>query len=427
MCKGLQYLIYQKVSEVLGPAEDAPNYLSPADTLNRHAVKHTGIETDNMSRENVHDVVEDKQTGDLTSEGQRKSVSQTGSYRPIPAPRKANSFKKPPEGNSLDNNPRESGNVAINDNIKVDNVPKNENEYLDSTISADISSSTLNKADSFEKVYDELGDVMFSSDSEDGDDEAENDSHISNTGHHNNTSVATVNEGGKEHETSTNNNKSTDHSTDGDTDNPLYFALNYKNKNQDAIIPLPGQSSTTQTPIEPVVSISIQSPTSPSLHLDNSGSPLPSRYAEDREVFSDLSDEFEGETYEPLVTTKENATDDKSPYELEEDAEAEHEYFEVDDGSGGKSMGGIEEEVYESLDTVEENIYEDLDSFVKPEIKGGCTIENKVKDELALVIDTYYLKKLDAIVQELRFGIGEYFVEFKRIFLLFDGCLFGNL
>ena len=97
-----------------------------------------------------------------------------------------------------------------------------------------------------------------------------------------------------------------------------------------------------------------------------------------------------------------------------------------DGGANGvrKSKKSIKigNDTYETLsfDNNDENLYEELDTL---NAKDGTTssgtvspLQQKVvedesfrKHSSSIPVDTFYLKKLDAIIQEIRFGIGECF------------------
>lgn len=560
---------------MLHQAEDTPNYLESLDTLPKYSVnqnnnKHqvTGsattaaIEDERKTSDDVTENTENSGGSILRLDELRKTLSspppsKTGDYRPVPAPRKSFSSGTPQQKTKRNSELEKSlkSEDFDEDDLKLPDVPKvvgidsidGGSGGLTPFGNTSLSNSTLQKVDSFEKVYDELGDVMFSSDSEDADDEAGKDEDNAEssvckgakdeTDYEESISKEAVNNGefkplddgelvpketlhdGDKRNNGYENSNCGENSTrrqsaddtlkkGGDADNPFYFALNNNkggdtlqndtrsNLKNDDIIPLtdhggvrskekkdepnnstyeippnappsyeisplpcapptneilpPVASPTTETTeiaVQPV-SISVYSPTSPGIHLYDDGSPLPSHFVNDGEIYSDLSDEFEGEKYEELVpspTEKESKPipsrngRKQVPSPHRKSTELQPEYFQVEivdnpELNKAKTFSAIEEAVYEALDTVEENIYEDLDALTKTGdssstgADSGCTFKSNINDEdLAFVIDTFFLKRLDSIVQELRFGIGEKYrnsfhhLHFtKKVLLLLD-------
>ena len=160
-------------------------------------------------------------------------------------------------------------------------------------------------------------------------------------------------------------------------------------------------------------------------HGDATDAPLPDQFSltnskggEDSD-YSDIGEEFEENSYEGLKT------EFVQPPEYSDTDEGVNDADSV--GGAGKSKKSIMigNDTYETLsfDNNGENIYEELDTL---NAKDGTTssgtaspspqkvVENESvgKHSSSIPVDTFYLKKLDAIIQEIRFGIGECFLFF---------------
>ena len=157
-------------------------------------------------------------------------------------------------------------------------------------------------------------------------------------------------------------------------------------------------------------------------HGDATDAPLPDQFSltnskgEEDSDYSDIGEEFEGNNYEGLKT------DFVKPPDYSDADEGVND----DGGANGvrKSKKSIKigNDTYETLsfDNNDENLYEELDTL---NAKDGTTssgtvspLQQKVvedesfrKHSSSIPVDTFYLKKLDAIIQEIRFGIGECF------------------
>ena len=169
-------------------------------------------------------------------------------------------------------------------------------------------------------------------------------------------------------------------------------------------------------PDRPLSSVSIQViPDTPRDDKHDDDAPLPDHFSAsgsggDSE-YSDIGEEFEDNKYEALATEIV-----KPPG-----------YYDRSDGSGNDKKTEKSEKIgndtYESLsfDNNDENFYEELDT-----LKDGATSndvssssssfspssENATEEgnySQLIPVDTFYLKKLDAVIQEIRFGIGKIF------------------
>ena len=465
--------------------KNVENYLEPVDSLARSRSYEITYPSEKLKKTDNRPLAENLTTPDLdkTSSGtvqdtndnsssmnpgetletpsssmeNAKSLSIDNDHRPVASPRK-----------SL---PSSTSTEFDNDNdIRLPDIPSDRSDVKNSFRP---SNTSLQKLDSFDKVFDELGDVIFSSDSDDADDEAETDGdnltpsvHANKREDHKNN----CNSGSKE---DLGKVDSDDTSSKTDASNPVYFSLNTiqssDRNSQNDIIPLTGDIKDSEkdiTVMPPVpkpriysnISISINSPTSPGNSIvADSGHPLPLKYGgdnlgdngdDDGDGYSDLSDEFQSEnTYESLlprnldtadtiVSVSQNGLKGKgSSHEPNNEQNNNDslksngpEYFVVEyqDEKRLDNPTTIEEEFYEPLDTVEENLYEELDVFAKKpgndssdstKVIDACSFEHGKEDDVEFVIDTFYLKKLDSIVQEMRFGIGmvisSYFFNFS--------------
>jgi len=147
----------------------------------------------------------------------------------------------------------------------------------------------------------------------------------------------------------------------------------------------PWDKRNPESPKKPLVAIQIHSPNTPRGDCSGPEPPLPDRYSSEGEVegeseYSDIGEEFqEDNLYEGL----------QQPPNYE--------------------------------DNDDDNIYEDLDSLdgknasvTTKDISSDLTtsddsyrLDSEKNDTKTFTIDSFYLKKLDSIIQEIRFGIGK--------------------
>ncbi|XP_066933865.1 uncharacterized protein [Clytia hemisphaerica] len=150
-------------------------------------------------------------------------------------------------------------------------------------------------------------------------------------------------------------------------------------------------------------------------HFSGSGEDI------DAGAYSDLEEAFEEGPYEGLVTesrivalteTPENATErvDENP-DPECDRNSPPNYYDVDSDSLPSTNDGVGN-TYETLNfndhEDEENVYEDLDKLEDDRVDRPAELPSQTlygNPNEAFPVDTFYLKKLDSIIQEIRFGI----------------------
>ena len=529
VCKGLQYVVYQKSLDIMKQNTNNESYLDPVDTIQRPRLPMTG-RVENTGQRNKRystSTADDAGTGLPISEDKIGGV---------------NKIKEDTEGDRDYTDDKRSHNNAdskTNNKDSSNNDFKERHKSIDSESSFAVNESNENTSSTRaatmrkqyhtkqvesidEKIYEDLEEAMFSSSSDDdnddedcgdGDDEADverphglkdEQSTAEKTNKNGNSQIdnpkfcETNNHLRIPSPQSTSEALSDDSDNDSihDSNNPSYFALN---RSQDTVTlsnrilsettdsqkdddshnydePYDSITTTTLTsgdvrtgensnesesiyevvwreddqtkpnlnhqqsndnhndevqnhdydepydPDRPLSPVAIQViPNTPhdDDHSDATDAPLPDRFSptnntgvgrgEDSE-YSDLGEEFEENNYEGLKTEFVKPPEYSDP---EKDS----------DGGTEKSRKPIKigNDTYEALsfDNNDENLYEELDTF---NAKNGSTMsdttlptsqkiveDESVRTQTTIPIDTFYLKKLDSIIQEIRFGIGKFF------------------
>ena len=140
--------------------------------------------------------------------------------------------------------------------------------------------------------------------------------------------------------------------------------------------------------------------------------------------YSDIGEEFEENTYEGLSTEIVKPPDYS---ELGNIGKSENEIKKTGNDNDGK----FRSDNYESLsfDTNDDNLYEELDTLKDSgitddsvratvidnggDVSNSATSQGGNRGEVVgdhfqeFPVDSFYLKKLDAVIQEIRFGIGK--------------------